>query len=204
MECFEETFKGFSACCSLLPYAEFCDRLHKPFLSGRIQFEHKIALSIRIVLKILTATDILFAGGCGVLCCLCLYYYAKKPGHRTIDRLLFLVGLAFVLLAAWRYVTKTYIFDDDWFTTYHFDAYFYPLYKVYSGQTPLIDLKTYMGSIPIFSLRSWRSCGATCTISACSRPRLSPLLSVDFFQHDLLLKNRLFDALYNRRHQLDG
>ncbi len=169
----------------------------KPFYLDAFSLRLKSHYQYEFVLNRLTATDILFAGGCGVLCCLCLYYYAKKPGHRTIDRLLFLVGLAFVLLAAWRYVTKTYIFDGDWFTTYHFDAYFYPVYKVYSGQTPLIDFKNLYGFYPYFLAPILALMGGATMyhFSLITAALVAACFLSIFFSMTLLLKNRLISTL---------
>ena len=101
------------------------------------------------------------------------------------------------MFVSYRYVTKTYLFDDDGYTTFHFDAYFYPVYKVYSGQTPLIDFKNIYGFYPYFLAPILAVMGGasmfhfslimTVLVAIC-------YLSI-FFSLTLLLKNKLFSTL---------
>ena len=47
------------------------------------------------------------------------------------------------------YVVRNY-YQLARFTSYHFDAYYYPVYKVFCGQTPLIDFNCLYGFYPYF------------------------------------------------------
>lgn len=93
-----------------------------------------------------TICPLLF-GLCGPLC---VFWLETKPRVRLLNIVLYLIGTLFVLFVAWYFVTKTYVFDDNLTVTHHFDAYFYPVYKVYSGQTPLIDFQNLYGFYPYF------------------------------------------------------
>lgn len=93
-----------------------------------------------------TLFPILF-GVCGPLC---VFWLEKKPRAQILNIALYLIGAFFVMLVAWYFVTETYVFDDGIAVMNHFDAYFYPVYKVFSGQTPLIDFKNLYGFYPYF------------------------------------------------------
>jgi hypothetical protein len=86
----------------------------------------------------------------GLIGTVCAIWLERKPNVRLLNIVLALIGVLFVFLFAWRFITKTYVFDNCLTVTHHFDAYFYPVYKVFSGQTPLIDFKNLYGFYPYF------------------------------------------------------
>lgn len=55
-------------------------------------------------------------------------------------------NLAFIFFV---YITKTYCYNPG-STILPFDAYFYPVYKVFCGQTPLVDFNSLYGFYPYF------------------------------------------------------
>jgi len=68
---------------------------------------------------------------------------------RTVAVFLFMIILVFIFFLAKLYVTSSY-FNNNVFVSRHFDAYFYPVYKVYCGQTPLVDFNCLYGFYPYF------------------------------------------------------
>lgn len=78
-----------------------------------------------------------------------VYKYEITSRKRIINCIIFILALAVIFYAAWLYITNTYYFGNLG-TSHHFDAYFYPVYKVFSGQTPLVDFKSIYGLYPWF------------------------------------------------------
>lgn len=79
-------------------------------------------------------------------CFIFLYEFCKKNIKKNINIILLFSGIISVLFTAWLYITKDYYFNT--FTAHHFDAYFYPVYKVFSGQTILVDFNCLYGFYP--------------------------------------------------------
>lgn len=68
---------------------------------------------------------------------------------KIFDVIIYIIAAANLLFLFYLYITKTYYFNYG-SSGWHFDAYFYPVYRVYCGQTPLIDFESLYGFYPYF------------------------------------------------------
>lgn len=80
-----------------------------------------------------------------------LYYQYNFCGKvnnikKFVDFFILFTCILTSLLTAWLFLTNTYMFND--FMILHANAYFYPIYKVFSGQTILTDFNCLYGFYP--------------------------------------------------------
>jgi len=79
-----------------------------------------------------------------------IYSIQKSNSKKKIfDAFIYTIVTANLIFIFYLYITKTYYFNYG-HCGWHFDAYFYPVYKVYCGQTPLIDFESLYGFYPYF------------------------------------------------------
>ncbi len=57
-----------------------------------------------------------------------------------------LIGIMATLAVSWLYVTDHYFINS--YTLHHFDAYYYPVFEVFSGKTLLLDFNSLYGFYP--------------------------------------------------------
>lgn len=74
-----------------------------------------------------------------------LYEYYNKISNITNFVMIGIIIISIIMFAL-LYVCRFYSAPD----LHHFDAYFYPVYKVYSGQTILVDFNCLYGFYPYF------------------------------------------------------
>lgn len=68
----------------------------------------------------------------------------RQTGQKVVFGL---IAAGSMLATAYLYIVPNY-YRLDAFARYHFEAYFYPVYKVVSGQTPLVDFSSLYGFYP--------------------------------------------------------
>lgn len=87
-----------------------------------------------------------------------IYTYEYVHDTRTSSTILFALILIIIFFVAKLYVTSSY-FNNNTYISHHFNAYFYPIYKVYCGQTPLIDFNCIYGLYPYFLVPIFKMLG---------------------------------------------
>jgi len=68
---------------------------------------------------------------------------------KFFDAIIYCIAAINLFFIFYLYITKTYFFNF-YQVGWHFDAYFYPVYKVFCGQTPLVDFNCLYGFYPYF------------------------------------------------------
>jgi hypothetical protein len=76
-----------------------------------------------------------------------VFMYNYLSFIKNIDKMLFIFNIVFIVLVAKLFITNTYYYNNGYVIT-HFDAYFYPVYKVFSGETLLVDFDNLYGFYP--------------------------------------------------------
>ena len=81
---------------------------------------------------------------------LAVYGYEHFQKHQKIwDVVLLVIAIGIAFYSAWLYICYNYTANGI-YQEHHVNAYFYPVYKVYSGQTILVDFKNLYGFYPYF------------------------------------------------------
>lgn len=75
-----------------------------------------------------------------------MYEKYKLINKKYLNFCILIILSIFILFTGWLYKTDNYLYNS--FSQHHFDAYFYPVYKVFSGQTILSDFNCLYGFYP--------------------------------------------------------
>lgn len=144
----ELLFVGLAVIAFLLKFPVYPDLFARP--------EHRIGDLLALSVLALLLTAAVFAWP----------RLKKRAGGPVPDLALKVLAAAFLIGTAWLYVAGSY-YQFNPFTSFHFEAYYYPVYKVFSGQTPLVDFSSLYGFYPYF-LVPVLSLFSTCSMQAFS------------------------------------
>ncbi|MEG0486155.1 MAG: hypothetical protein RR576_11990, partial [Oscillospiraceae bacterium] len=124
------------------------------------------------------------------ICAMMLYEKFKKY-KKAIDIVLLLATIGIAVYTAWLFICYNYSSNGS-FQEHHANAYFYPVYKVYSGQTMLVDFKNIYGFYPYFLMPFFKLLGS------CSEYNFSLVMSWLMFIGSMCIIYTLFSACKNR------
>jgi hypothetical protein len=83
------------------------------------------------------------------VCTVFIVFSFFSINNKKINVIIGIIAISYLVSISQLYLTKTYCFGNN-YVQYHSDAYFYPVYKVYCGQTPLVDFSSIYGFYPYF------------------------------------------------------
>ncbi|MEG0878503.1 MAG: hypothetical protein RSF00_07495, partial [Oscillospiraceae bacterium] len=124
------------------------------------------------------------------ICAMMLYEKFKKY-KKAIDIVLLLATIGIAIYTSWLFICYNYSSNGS-FQEHHANAYFYPVYKVYSGQTMLVDFKNIYGFYPYFLMPFFKLLGS------CSEYNFSLVMSWLMFIGSMCIIYTLFSACKNR------